>query len=380
MTFQERIRFSYSLYNELVTTISITSNASHEVRQTSQYIAELESRIKKGIKNLKSFQPKVERLRSDYEKLRDGSTKRLFSKISGRTDELVTKTSKAEQEYQDALEEQAKAIKNLETSQRNLEEAQCSLSHLNDQAEIHSATVSELDDLYSVIFSLPHAEYPQEITANQEITLLQAQISDLQKQINKESRALKLLTNARKSLLWSQAAIQNAQDADNNKRGPNIEHHLTGLNIVRNAMSTAQLHAMQADSAYTSAQLVQPSIQNMQELKLLEQSFWLGSSYKPGFYRLLDATELTSKIGKCCMEMKPVVDEVGREIRVAKERVQTLGEEKQELEGEMRDILRRARQQVIGQVIEGSWVDRESREARTDEEEQGPIGPPGYSP
>ena len=180
MTFQERIRSSYSLNAELASTLSCTSNASREVRETSQYITELRSRIEIGTKNLKSLRLKVETLRSEYEALRDGATKRLFSKVSGKTDELLAKTSKAEEEYQDAFEERAQANKNLQTSQHNLKEAQRSLPHLADQAAIHAATQSELDELQNSIFILPHAEDPQEITAEQEISQLQIPISDLQ--------------------------------------------------------------------------------------------------------------------------------------------------------------------------------------------------------
>jgi chromosome segregation ATPase len=381
MAFQERIRSSHSLNTQLVSTLSSTSNTPREVRETSQYITELQSRIEIGTKNLKSLRWKVERLRSEYEVLRDGSTKRLLSKVSGKTEELLAKTSKAEQEYQDALEEQAKANKNLEASQRNLEEAQRSLPHLKDQAAIHAATRSELGDLYNYIFALPHAEYSQETTAKQEIALLQVPISDLQKQIDRESQVLKLLTDARKCLIWSHAAIMNAHGTNSNNFAPISEHHALGVNIVRNAMSTAQLHAMQADLVFNSAQLVQPGIQNMRELKILEERLLLGSSSGPsGVSRLLDIKELTERIGECRAEMVAVIDEVGREIGVAKRRLQRLGEEKEELEGEARDILRRARQEVIGMVVEGREVDGEGREAGADEERQAPVGPPGYSP
>jgi hypothetical protein len=381
MTFQERIRSSNSLNTQLISTLSSTPDASREVRETLQYITELLSQIEIGTKNLESLRWRVERLRSEYEVLRDGSTKRLFSKVSGKTDELLAKTSKAEQEYQDAFEEQAKANKNLEASRRNLDEAQRSLPHLRDQAAIQAATRSELDDLYNSIFALPHAEYPQEATAKQEIALLRVPISDLQKQIDIESQALKLLTNARKCLIWSHAAIMNAHSADSNNFVALSEHHALGVNIVQNAMSTAQLHAMQAELVFSSAQLVQPSIQNMKELKILEERCLLGSSSRPGgASRLLDAKELAERIKNCRAEMVPVIDEVGREIGVAKKRVQRLGEEKEELEAEARDILRTARQEVIGMVVEGREVEGEVMEAGTDEEVQAPVGLPGYSP
>jgi hypothetical protein len=369
MTFQESIRSSYSLNIQLVSTLSDTSNASREARETSQFITDLQSRINIATKNLNALQLRVRRLRCEYEGLRDGSTKRLFSKVSGKTDELLAKTNKAEREYQNKFEEQVIASNNLATSQCDLEEAKLLLPHLQDQAAIHVATLSELDELYSSIFSLPHAEYPQETAANQEIGLLQNSISDLQNQIDTESRALKLLTNTRKCLTWSHAAVQNALNADS-----------TGINIVRNAMGIAQLHAMQADSAYDSAKLVQPSIQNMRELKILEENFLLGSSYKPGSDLLLDSTQLTHKMDKCSTEMKPVIDEVGREILVATERIQRLEEEKNELEGEARDILRKARQEVIEFVVEGGEMATDAREAGTDEDAQAHAEPPMYSP
>lgn len=374
MTFQESIRSSYSLNVQLVSTLSDTFNASRESQETSQYITDLQSRINIATKNLNSLQLRVRRLRNEYEGLRDGSTKRLFSKVSGKTDELLAKTNKAQQEYQNKFEEQAIASNNLAAAQCDLEEAKLLLPHLKDQAAIHVATLSELDELYSSIFSLPHAEYPQETAANQEIGLLQISISDLQNQIDTESRALKLLTNARKCLTWSHAAVQNALNADRH------ETHSMGINIVRNAMGIAQLHAMQADSAYDSAQLVQPSIRNMRELKILDESYLLGSSYKPGADLLLDATQLMHKMDRCSLEMKPVIDEVGREILVAKERMQRLEEEKNELECEARDILRKARQEIIEFVVEGEEVAIDAQEAGTDEDVQAQAEPPMYSP
>lgn len=380
MTFQGRIRASISLHDQLVSTLSVTSDASREVRETSHYITELQYKIKTATKNLNGHRLRVERLRSGYEGLRDGSTKRLFSKVSGKTDELLARTTHAELEYQDAFEEQAKANKQLETLQQNLTNAQHSLSHLKDQVAIHTATLSELDSLYSSIFSLPHGDYPQETAAAQEIVVIQLSISDLQTQIDSESRVLKLLANARKSLIWSHAAIQNAQDTDRNKGGPFNEHHLPGLSIIRNAMSTAQLHAMQADSAYSAAQLIQPSIRNMRGLKILEESFLLATSYRADVNLLLDTTELTSRIGKCGAEMKPVVDEVGRENAIAKGRMQRFEAEKKELEDEARDILRSARQEVIGLIVEGRVTSVEAGHGGVEDGIQAPLEPPGYSP
>jgi len=380
MTFQEHIRSSNSLHNQLISTISITSNASHEVRETSHYILELQYQIKIATKNANALRLRVEKLRAGYEGLRDGSTKRLFSKVSGKTDELLAKTTKAELDYQEAFEEQAKAITHLENLRKNLEEAQRSLPHLKDQVAIHKATQSELDDLYSSIFSLPHADYPEEIAANQEIGAIQTSISDLENQINIESQALKLLSNARKCLIWSQAAVQNAQEADHNKGSPFNEHHLAGLSVVRNAMSTAQLHAMQAELAYNSAQKIQPSIQNMQQLEILEETFLIGTSYKPGWNLLLDATELTSKIGRCTAEIKPAIDDVGKEIGITKERINSLEDEKEELEGEAVDILRRARREVIEFVMGQRSASTADEEDATEEDIEAAVGPPGYSP
>lgn len=379
MTFQDRIWSSRSLNTQLVSTLSSISNASREVRETSKYITKLQYRVEIGTNNLKSLRLKVERLRSEYEALRDGSTKRLFSKVSGKSEELLAKTSKAEQEYQDAFEEQAKANKDLEASQHNLEEAQRLLSHLKDQAAIHAATRSELDDLYNSIFALPHPEYPQEITAEREIALLQIPISDLQKQINTESQALKLLTNARKCVIWAYAAIMNAEDAEYISLVTLSESRGLGVTTIRNAMSTAQLHALQAYSAFSSARLIQPSIWNMRELKILEDMCLLATSSAPDkAKRLLDAKELAGKIKECKAEMKPAVTEVGREIGAAEKRMQRLQEEKENLEGEVRDILRRGRREVFEMVVAGRAADEEGREAGT--EGRAPEGPPGYSP
>lgn len=377
MTFQERIRSSYSLNTELFSTISSTSNASREVRETSQYITELSSRILIGTKNLYPLRVKVERLRTEYEALRDGSTKRLFSKISGKTEEHLVKTSQVEQEYQDAFEEQAQAYKNLETSKNNLEEAQVSLARLQDQAAIHTAAVIELDSLHDTIFALPHTEYSPETAAKQEVAQLQSPISDLQKQIDNETQALKLLANAHKYLIWSQAAILNAEASGYNHFHTAEARHLA-VNIVRNALSTAQLHAMQAESAYDSAQLAQPGIQDLRELKILEK--YLLGSFEPGQgMQLIDSKELWKKPRQCLAEIIPAIEEVSREIGVAEERAERLGDEKEDLEAEVRDVWRRARQEVIEMVMEGREVVGEGTALGTEEGED-PGGLPSYSP
>jgi hypothetical protein len=377
MTFQERIRSSYSLTTELISTISSTSNASREVQETSQYITELSSRILIGTKNLYPLRVKVERLRTEYEALRDGSTKRLFSKISGKTEEHLVKRSQVEQEYQDAFEEQAQAHKNLETSKNNLEEAQVSLADLQDQAAIHTAAVIELDSLHNTIFAIPHAEYPPETTAKREVAHLQIPISDLQKQIDNESQALKLLSTAHKYLIWSHAAALNAEAAGCNPFHT-AEARYLGASIIRNAMSAAQLHAMQAESAYNSAQLVQPGIQDMRELKILEK--YLLGSFEPGQgMQLLDSKELGKKPRQCMAEIVPAIEDVGREIGVAEERVERLGEEKDELEAEVREVWRRARQEVIEMVMEGREVGGEGM-APGAEEGEDPGGLPSYTP
>jgi hypothetical protein len=75
-----------------------------------------------------------------------------------------------------------------------------------------------------------------------------------------------------------------------------------------------------------------------------------------------------------------VINEVGREIWAAKERIQRLEEEKNELEGEARDILRKARQEVIEFVVEGGVVATDAQEVGTDEDVQAHAEPPMYSP
>jgi hypothetical protein len=236
------------------------------------------------------------------------------------------KTSKAEQEYQSAFEEQARENKNHETAKANLQEAQRSLPNLRDQAAIHNATQTELDDLYASIFSLPHAEYPQETAANAEIALLQVPIAALKKQIETESQALKLLTNAKKYLVWCNAAIMNASDADGNNFLPVSEGHALGINIIRNAMSLAQAHAAQAEAAYSAAQAAQASIQPMKELQILDEKCLLIASPKPGgVARLLDSYELRDRIKRVRGAMGEVVEEVAREVGVAGGRVKRLG-------------------------------------------------------
>jgi hypothetical protein len=91
----------------------------------------------------------------------------------------------------------------------------------------------------------------------------------------------------------------------------------------------------------------------MRELKILEERYLLGvSSRTSGASRLLDATELRMRIAECRAETGPAIDNVGKEIGFAKMRLQRSTEEKEELEAEGREILRRARQEVIGMVVE----------------------------
>lgn len=378
-TFQERILSSSSLNNQLISRLSTTSDASRELRETNIYITDLQARIEIGTKNLRSLRWKVEKLRSEYEGLRDGSTNRFFSKLAGRIDDFAARTLRAEQEYEAAFEEQAKVNKDVETYKQSLEEAQRSLPHLEEQAALHAATESELEELYTSIFSLPHADYPQEATANQEIASLQVPISNLQKQIDTESQALKLLINARKCIIWCHGAILNAQDTDSNFKHASIEARDMGNNIMRNAMNTAQLYAVQAEVAYNAAQAVQPSIQDMSSLKILEEKGLIaGASYGTGkVIRLLDLREMRARVKECGAEMGPAIEGVAREVATAKRRVAGLGEEKGELDKEARDVLRRARGEILTIVVEGRGAGAEVSEATTQET---PVEPPSYSP
>jgi chromosome segregation ATPase len=381
MTFQQRVQSSYPAYTQILSTLSAHADACREIKEQSRFITELKYRIKNETKNLKTLQSTVEPLRSAYEELRDGPTKRLFSKVPSKTDEQLAKIARAEYEYQGALENLAKADKALETLNQTLADAEHNLPILVNRAAIHTSTLSELDTLYSTLFSIPHESYPAETSADEEIALLQVPISTLQAQIDAETAALKHLSSARKSLVWAHAALQNALDTDLTTKDSDCSRF--GWYMVRNAVSTAQLHAMHAEDAWTAARTSQPGIAEMAKLAVLEEGFMQETQAMGGFINSWPHKALLGRIRDAKTEIQKVAESAAAEETVAKERMRGLKAEKAGLEDEVKEILRRAREIVMEMVCaagDGTAGRAGYAELSSDvEEAHVSYSPPGYS-
>lgn len=372
--------------DELLTILGETDYALSALRQTTAYIAELQSQVVAEEKNVKKAVLKLQKEQSEHEMYRDSRVRRLAYKMSGQKGKFEAKAEKEEREYHDALQGRVQAEKKLETLKDTLKEVQASKIEYDKAAIRHDKAQLELDALYNSIFDGPTPEFPEEDAA--EVTVRQAQqvYQDISSKLNVESQVLKLLSDADKKMILCRRAISEALGASAADiwgfGGPFADF------AERDYLSQAQTQASNVEMLVDMARRSQPLVQPIGDMRIAAGSFVSDILFDNiftdlAFHDKIKASEGDVSKAHCNLQnqlnrAKERSGRAKREATVAEERLR-----------EARKELERVRMEAFARVVSGedfsvraavAAPERRAAEEPEEGEEAADEPPPAYDP
>lgn len=366
MTFQERVLASAPRHTQLLKSLEETSHAAAAAQQTEAYISQLEGQIAAETKTVEKLSWKVSKERTEYETSRNS---------------FAAKTDNEEHEYNDILEAQAKAARNLEMLKANLQEAQDKLPDLKGAAQLHTTYQSELTSLYDTLFSPPQPPFLTLDIATSLLARAQASHTAASKLFDTASQAMQLLTDAQGCFTLALNSVTNALGTRRrdtewapmthsfNTSGVGLGTDGSGLadgiGAARNAMAMAQGQAGEAEGLLRQARRLDPMfVQQIVATQVAQPDYFVscgaavgaGSQGRSGKRVAFNLVRFKEKMDVAERELKRAVVECAREVNAAKERVGLLKGEVDEARERLEDAemgVRRAREEIVGRVMDG---------------------------
>lgn len=159
---QEKIRGAALRNAELLQGLHETDSAPSQLYQQIEYIADLDSQLKKTQNVVASLQKKTVSELKDHKKYSESTFRRFAHKASGRKERFQEKADKEEREYFDAIQAQKTAEDELAYVQHLKAEAETLKQEYETRAQRHDELQRDLDALYNSIFAGHTPGFPEE--------------------------------------------------------------------------------------------------------------------------------------------------------------------------------------------------------------------------
>jgi hypothetical protein len=381
MTFKERVLASAPRHIQLHKSLEETSYAAAAARQIEAYISQIDGKIATETKTVEKLHWKVSKERAEYEIFRESHPNSSAQNLLGKSDSFAAKTENEEYKYDDVLEAQAKATRNLETLKANLEEAQAKLPGLKEAAQLHTTYQSELSSLYETLFSAPHPPFLTLDIATSLLGRAQDSYTAASKLFDTASQTVQLLADAQKCLALALNSVTNALDARRRdikwapitssfnsslvKLGTDGLGPAGGIDSERNAMALAQEQAIEAEGLLGRARRLEPNfVKQIATIQVAQLDFLVscgaaegaGSRGKGGKRVPFNIVRFEEKMDVAERDLKRAVAECTRELNAAKERVGSLKREVGEAKDRLEDAemgVRMAREEIFRRIVDG---------------------------
>lgn len=213
MTIEEHIQAATAKNAALLHTLASTDYARPSLTQQVTYITELEQQLSALSKRLTELDRRRERDLKDHVKYRDSVFRRFTYKATGRREKFDEKAEVEEKEYFEGMQESNTKSEEKRQLEQLLVEAKERKGELETDAKRHEEAQVELDGLYDSIFSGPNpqAKYPEEDRLEREAESVLSEYEAQRQQLEGETRALKLLNDARGEINMSLQHLSTAR-------------------------------------------------------------------------------------------------------------------------------------------------------------------------
>ncbi|KAK3721762.1 hypothetical protein LTR37_002927 [Vermiconidia calcicola] len=244
---------------ELLLILRESDYAPPALKQSSDYIADLQSQIKSTDKELARLHPITEKERDDHVKYRDSKVRRFAHKLGGSKGEekFTAKQEKEEREFLEAWQHEREAKERREELGKALEQTEKEKRTLDDYAKKHEQAQKQLDQLYSGIFSGPTPEVPGEDQKEEGVRQAQGRYEQCHAQLGHDNYATECLQRASASLSRALREMDSARSSSNMDRfgGGTIADMME-----RSALSSAQANLTECNRAVDEARRSQPAV------------------------------------------------------------------------------------------------------------------------
>lgn len=246
---------------DLLQKLAQTDYANSALKQTNEYIKDLEGQILKLERRLKQLESKTSQEQKDHKKYHESTVRRMAYHVSGHKEKFESKAAKEEREYFDAVQEEKRAKDTLVMAKKDLHAAEEEKRAQEKVVGEHAQAQAELDSLYNSIFAGHTPGLPEEDAREGSVRKARIVFRDAQAKVDVEMQVVRILTDAQAALkecLQHLSKALDASDMDVLGIGGGL-----GDMMERNSLSKAQSAGAQTEMLVKQAQRTSPNVDDI---------------------------------------------------------------------------------------------------------------------
>lgn len=343
---KEQVTQTASQQKELLERLANADYARPALEQTTRLIDDLESQLVETGTRIRSLEAVTSKEHEDHQKYHEASWRRLAYHLSGHKDKFESRAKKEEREYFDAVQEEQQAKDRLETLKKKMYELGEAKRGHEALLKEHKQAQYELDNLYESIFGGKTPNLPEEDRKEEAVLAAKRTYKQAQRNVEPESQAVNLLTQAMDSIHES---ISHMDDALNKPHSDLLSDTSNmGRVMEKHSLSKAQSAVSQTEMLVKQAQRLSPKIEDIGPMRV-SQSAMMTVFDDP-------TVALRKKIEQSDTELRYAAAGLSGQLNATKRRVKALNEEaskaQQKLETE-RAALQQLRTQAFQRMATG---------------------------
>ncbi|KAJ8075185.1 hypothetical protein PM082_019513 [Marasmius tenuissimus] len=271
MSTSQTILENAQYHANLLKTLDDLSYAPSAFSQQTNYLADLEGRVKNIKANVEKLSNVTKKERKEHESLRDSTARRLAAKMTGKKQKFEEKREKEEKEYVEALEKEMKERDNLKTIETMIAEGRDVREDLSRKSQKLAEAEREIHALYERIFDGPTQEFPRDDQLESQLEQSQQAYNRIQDHMNRQSRAVHLLKEADNAMRHCLAQMQEALGYSTwDVYGGGTMADM----MERSALGNAAIAASRAQMLVNQAQQTSPDVRNVGPIRVYEISMF----------------------------------------------------------------------------------------------------------
>ncbi|PMD16517.1 hypothetical protein NA56DRAFT_649384 [Hyaloscypha hepaticicola] len=194
----------------LLLRLSMLSEAHNDYNAQLTYVNRLQESIREQNVELRRVQEEVETRFKVHKSFCDRIAPRIFHRTVQAQEKYEANSSKAEEEYFEALGAQSRAKARRVQLESDLEEAVRTEGELKTVVQEHDEVRNEIDELYERLFGGPTPGFPEEDVAEDAVKTAKAENEATKERIRRSREALRLLNLAQERLQYVEKYLTNA--------------------------------------------------------------------------------------------------------------------------------------------------------------------------
>ncbi|KAJ6463531.1 hypothetical protein C8R45DRAFT_522431 [Mycena sanguinolenta] len=303
---------------QLLAQISELDYVPPALKQQNSYITSIEMDSVKLRCRIKELEKMTKKERKEHESIRDSTVRRFAAKITGRKEKFEAKASKEEREYIEALEQEMQQKAQQEALDTMIAEAKAVHADLENKLAIHDTLKADLAALYSKIFDGPTQAYPEDDALEYQLQKVQTRYNEIQGYLNCESQAVNLLQSANSAM---RECMREMNQALSYSQWDIYGGGTMSDMMERNALSSAENYANQAQVYVQQARVASPQVQLIGNISIAHGSILTDVIFDNIFTDLA----FHDKIKDSARNVEAVQFNLNRELNAARSRAGAIG-------------------------------------------------------